>query len=41
MEMELTRQEKEMLEGKEGYAVRKSMEILLALGEIFGAKNLT
>ena len=29
-----------MLEGKEGYAVRKSMEILVALGEIFGAKNL-
>jgi len=29
-----------MLDGKEGYAVRKSMEILVALGEIFGAKDL-
>jgi predicted aconitase len=38
--MELTKQEQAMLDGKEGYAVRKSMEILTALGEIFGAKNL-
>jgi len=38
--MELTKQEQAMLEGKEGYAVRKSMEILCALGEIFGAKEL-
>jgi predicted aconitase len=38
--MELTMQEQAMLEGKEGYATRKSMEILVALGEIFGAKNL-
>jgi len=38
--MELTLQEQAMLDGKEGYAVRKSMEILVALGEIFGAKNL-
>ncbi len=38
--MELTRQEQAMLDGKEGYAVRKSMEILVALGEIFGAKSL-
>src|SRR4030043_459865 len=38
--MELTTQEKEMLDGKEGYAVRKSMEILVALGEIFSAKSL-
>jgi predicted aconitase len=38
--MELTPQEQAMLDGKEGYAVRKSMEILVALGEIFGAKNL-
>jgi hypothetical protein len=29
-----------MLDGKEGYAVRKSMEILVALGEIFDAKSL-
>ncbi|MCW3999954.1 MAG: aconitase X catalytic domain-containing protein [Candidatus Bathyarchaeota archaeon] len=38
--MELTRQEQAMLDGKEGYAVRKSMEILVALGEIFSAKTL-
>jgi phosphomecalonate degydratase large subunit len=38
--MELTKQEQAMLDGKEGYAVRKSMEILVALGEIFGAKTL-
>jgi len=29
-----------MLEGKEGYAVRKSMEILVALGDIYGANSL-
>jgi predicted aconitase len=29
-----------MLEGAEGYAVRKSMEILVALGDIYGAKSL-
>ena len=40
MNMELTKQEQEMLEGKEGYAIRKSMEILVALGEIFSAKSL-
>jgi predicted aconitase len=40
MEMELTSQEKAMLDGKEGYAVKKSMEILAALGDIFGAKSL-
>lgn len=38
--MKLTKQEQEMLDGKEGYAVRKSMEILVALGDIFGAKDL-
>lgn len=38
--MELTKEEQAMLDGKEGYAVRKSMEILVALGEIFGAKSL-
>jgi predicted aconitase len=36
----LTAQEKEMLSGKEGMAVQKSMEILTALGEIFGAEKL-
>ncbi len=38
--MELTTEEKEMLEGKHGAAVKKSMEILTALGDIFGAKRL-
>jgi predicted aconitase len=38
--MQLTKQEQKMLEGAEGYAVRKSMEILVALGDIFGAKSL-
>ncbi len=38
--MELTKQEHAMLDGKEGYAVRKSMEILAALGDIFGAERL-
>lgn len=38
--MILTAQEKEMLSGKEGRAVQKSMEILTALGEIFGAEKL-
>jgi predicted aconitase len=38
--MQLTKQEQKMLEGAEGYAVRKSMEILVALGDIYGAKSL-
>jgi len=38
--MELTKEQKEMLEGKHGNAVRKSMSILVALGEIYGAKRL-
>ena len=38
--MQLTKQEEKMLEGAEGYAVRKSMEILVALGEIYGAEKL-
>jgi predicted aconitase len=38
--MQLTKQEQRMLEGAEGYAVRKSMEILVALGDIYGAKSL-
>ncbi len=38
--MKLTKQEQAMLDGKEGYAVRKSMEILVALGDIFGAESL-
>lgn len=38
--MRLTPEEKEMLAGKQGHAAKKSMEILVALGEIFGAKKL-
>jgi predicted aconitase len=38
--MYLTEKEQRMLDGAEGYAVRKSMEILVALGDIFGAKSL-
>jgi len=38
--MELTEDEKEMLSGKRGNAVKKSMEILTALGEIYGAEKL-
>ena len=40
MDMELTKQEQEMLDGKGGFAVRKSMEILTALGNIYGAERL-
>ncbi|MFH1328897.1 MAG: aconitase X catalytic domain-containing protein [Candidatus Bathyarchaeota archaeon] len=38
--MKLTEEDKEMLGGKQGNAVKKSMEILVALGEIFGAESL-
>jgi predicted aconitase len=38
--MELTRDEVAMLEGKHGYPVQKSMELLVALGEIYGAKKM-
>ncbi|MEM0475202.1 MAG: aconitase X catalytic domain-containing protein [Candidatus Norongarragalinales archaeon] len=38
--LELTVEEKEMLSGAKGNAVKKSMEILVALGEIYGAKRL-
>jgi predicted aconitase len=38
--MYLTKEEQRMLDGEEGYAVRKSMEILSALGDIFGAEQL-
>ncbi|MET3506465.1 aconitase X catalytic domain-containing protein [Halalkalibacter oceani] len=38
--MYLTDEEKEMLDGKKGPSVKKSMEILVALGESFGAKRL-
>ncbi len=38
--MNLTKEEEKLLDGKEGYAVKKSMEILVALGDIYGAKKL-
>jgi hypothetical protein len=38
--MLLTKAEQKMLNGAQGYAVQKSMEILVALGDIFGAKSL-
>jgi predicted aconitase len=38
--MNLTEKEQRMLNGEEGYAVRKSMEILVALGDIYGAEQL-
>jgi len=38
--MKLTKEEQEMLEGKHGNAVKQSMDILVSLGEIFGAKRL-
>jgi phosphomecalonate degydratase large subunit len=38
--MKLTNEEQKMLNGGQGYAVRKSMEILTALGDIYGAKEL-
>jgi len=38
--MDLTKQEQAMLDGKEGHAFRKSMEILVALGNIYGAERL-
>ncbi|MGP8124826.1 MAG: aconitase X catalytic domain-containing protein [Nitrososphaerales archaeon] len=38
--MKLTRVEEGMLSGKEGRATKKSMEILVALGKIYGAEKL-
>ncbi len=38
--MYLTEKEQRMLGGEEGYAVKKSMEILVALGDIYGAERL-
>ena len=38
--MKLTKEEQEMLDGKQGNAVKKSMGILVALGEIYNAKKL-
>lgn len=38
--MYLTREEEEMFAGEHGIIVQKSMEILVTLGEVFGAKKL-
>lgn len=38
--MILTSEEQDMLEGKQGRATRKAMEILLALGKIYGAERM-
>ncbi len=38
--MELTRDEESMLAGEQGYAAQKSMQILAALGEIYGADRM-
>ena len=38
--MYLNKKEEEMLNGEKGYAVRKAMEILVALGDIYGAERL-
>ncbi len=38
--MELTEEEKALLAGEEGRAAKKAMEILVALGNIYGAKRL-
>jgi len=38
--MELAQEEQDMLDGKYGEAVKQSMNILVSLGEIFGAKRL-
>ncbi|MCK4847865.1 MAG: DUF521 domain-containing protein [Candidatus Heimdallarchaeota archaeon] len=38
--MELTPEEKEMADGKYGKAAQTAMEILVTLGEIYGAKRL-
>jgi predicted aconitase len=38
--MYLTEKEQKMLDGEAGHAVKKSMEILVALGDIYGAERL-
>ena len=40
IQMQLTEKEENMLNGEEGYAVRKAMQILVTLGDIYGAKRL-
>jgi hypothetical protein len=38
--MELTREEQRMFDGEAGAAARESMEILVALGRIYGASRM-
>lgn len=38
--MHLTREEEQVLEGEEGETLKKAMEILVALGDIYGAERL-
>ena len=38
--MHLTREEEQMLSGEQDYALQKSMQILVTLGEIFGADSM-
>ena len=38
--LELSKEETRMLDGEDGNAVRKSMEIIVALGKIYGAERL-
>jgi len=38
--MELTNEEQDMAAGKYGKATQKAMEILITLGEIYGAKRM-
>jgi predicted aconitase len=38
--MKLTNEEKSMLRGDKGFTVKKSMEILVALGDIYGSEKL-
>jgi predicted aconitase len=38
--MYLTRLQERMINGDEGYSVRKAMELLVALGEVFGAEKM-
>jgi predicted aconitase len=38
--LQFSSEEKEMLAGKQGRAMRKAMEILVALGEIYGAERM-
>ena len=40
MGLKLTKEEREMLEGKHGKATTKAMEIITTLGEIYGAERL-